>query len=338
MPVLSMKHSAENRDIQKRIKEISPALLQKIFHGKMGLNMKGQLFNVQRFSLDDGEGIRTIVFFKGCNQRCLWCHNPESLSCEEQIARVDSLCTRCGRCANVCPEKAIFLKDGKFYPDTSKCILCEKCIEHCPQSAIKKEGYTSDADEVIRIICKDRAYYQESGGGVTFSGGEPTFQIDFLLEMLKRCRDEHISAAIETNGNTPLEQVKIISPYLDMVMVDFKHYDPDKHRKFTGVDNFRTIESIKYYVKHNKTEVRIPIIPTFNDTPDELQSMLKILSEIGAKRVVLLPYHTFGVGKYKNLNMPYALEGKEKLEVENVQKILDKIVIPQDLQAEIHAK
>ena len=304
----------------------------------VGGAVKGQLFHIQRFSLDDGEGIRTVVFLKGCNQRCIWCHNPESLSREVQLVRTDSLCTRCGRCAEVCPNGAVFFVDGAFHTDKKKCVLCGKCMEQCPQSAVRTEGYTSGADEVFRVICKDRIYYEESGGGVTFSGGEPTMQGEFLLELLKRCRAEGIATAMETNGNTPMELVEGLSPYLDTVLVDLKHSEPEKHREFTGVDNRRTIESIKYYVNHNETEVRIPVIPTFNDTPEELQNMLNLLSEVGARHVTLLPYHTFGVSKYKNLDMPYKLEGKEKLEVEDVQKLLDKVLIPNGLQVKINVK
>ncbi len=300
--------------------------------------MKGQLFHIQRFSLDDGDGIRTIIFFKGCNQRCVWCHNPESLNREPELSRVDSMCTRCGRCAQVCPQKAVYFAEGSFHTDLKKCVHCGKCLEQCPESALKIEGFEMEAEEVIRRILKDHIYYEESGGGVTFSGGEPTLQGEFLLELLKRCREEGVSTAIETNGNTPAELLSKLSPLLDTVLIDLKHADPVKHRAFTGADNRRTIEAIRYYAAHNRTEVRIPVIPTFNDTPEELQELLNLLADLGAEQVVLLPYHTYGVSKYKNLDRPYQLAAAEKLEVSDVAALLEKTEIPAGLMVEVHEK
>lgn len=300
--------------------------------------MKGQLFHIQRFSLDDGDGIRTMVFLKGCNQRCIWCHNPESLNREAELSRIDSLCTRCGRCAAVCPQQAVYFADGAFHTDPKKCVRCGKCLEQCPESALKIEGFEMEAEEVVRKICRDRIYYEESGGGVTFSGGEPTLQGEFLLELLERCRKEGISTAIETNGNTPSHLVEQLSPLLDTVLIDLKHADPEKHRAFTGADNRLTLEAIRYYAAHNRTEVRIPVIPSFNDTPEEIQAMLDLLAELGAKKAALLPYHTFGVSKYKNLDRPYQLAGIDKLEESDVAELLEKVKIPDCLQVEIHVK
>ncbi len=300
--------------------------------------MKGHLFHIQRFSLDDGAGIRTVVFLKGCNQICIWCHNPESLRQEPDFVRVDSLCTRCGRCKEMCPQEAVYFEHGAFHTDSKKCVRCGKCIEQCPQLAIKVEGYTEEASEVFKIICKDKLYYEESGGGVTFSGGEPTLQGDFLAELLKLCKEAGISTAIETNGNTESEVLDQISPLLDFVMVDLKHTDSEKHKKFTGADNRYSLKSIRYYVQHNNTEVRIPVIPTFNDTPEELQQMLDFLADAGAKGATLLPYHTFGVSKYKNLDRPYQLNGVGKLTREDLEKILSQVTVREGFTVCIHEK
>lgn len=300
--------------------------------------MKGHLFHIQRFSLDDGAGIRTTVFFKGCNQSCIWCHNPESLHSESEWMRMDSLCTRCGRCREVCPNGAIEFVNGSYYTDNQKCIGCGKCREQCPQSALRREGYEMEAQEVFRILEKDKAYYEKSGGGVTFSGGEPTLQRDFLLELLESCKAGGISTAMETNGNTPPELLERISPLLDEVMVDLKHIDKEKHKRFTGADNQRTLDAIKYYVKHNRTEIRIPVIPTFNYTREELGAMLDFLAETGARDVTLLPYHTFGISKYKNLGRPYQLEGYEKIEEEELEALLRTIKFQAGLQVKIHTK
>ena len=283
--------------------------------------MTGHLFNIQRFSLDDGPGIRTVVFLKGCNQVCLWCHNPESLLPAPQVLRKDSLCTRCGRCEEVCPHGAVFHNDAGFLTDHTKCVRCGHCIDLCPSDALMLVGYDKTVEEVVKLVCKDRDFYQRTGGGVTFSGGEPAVQSEFLLQCLEACREQGIQTAIETNGNYPLELTARLSPLLDYVMVDVKHTD-EKHRRFTGVSNRQSLASAQYYLAHNATDLRVPVIPTFNDTADELQDILRFARESGAKKVTLLPYHTFGISKYTNLSMPYTL-GSEPLSVAAVQAMVD---------------
>ncbi len=284
--------------------------------------MIGHLFNIQRFSLDDGPGIRTVVFFKGCNQACPWCHNPESLSPQPQVLRKDSLCTRCGRCETVCPQGAVSHDETGFFTDHAKCVRCGRCIDLCPSDALLLAGYDRTVDEVLHLICKDREFYQRSGGGVTFSGGEPAVQSEFLLECLQACRDEGIQTAIETNGNYPLELTARLSPLLDYVMVDLKHTDDEKHRRFTGASNRQSLASIQYYLAHNVTDLRVPVIPSFNDTAAELQSILDFARKSGAQKVTLLPYHTFGISKYTNLSMPYTLD-REPLSVAGVQELVN---------------
>lgn len=284
--------------------------------------MTGHLFNVQRFSLDDGPGIRTVVFFKGCNQICPWCHNPESLSPRPQVLRKDSLCTRCGRCAQVCPQGAVSHHEGGYRTDPAKCVRCGRCIDLCPSDALMLVGYDRTVDEVVKLVCKDRDFYRRSGGGVTFSGGEPAVQSAFLLACLRACREAGIQTAIETNGNYPLELTARLSPLLDYVMIDLKHTDAAKHLRFTGVSNAQNLASIQYYLSHNVTDVRVPVIPGFNDTAAELQDILDFARESGAKKVTLLPYHVFGISKYTNLSIPYSL-AQEPLPAASVQALVD---------------
>ena len=339
-------------------------------------DIKGHLFNIQRFSLDDGPGIRSTVFLKGCNQRCAWCHNPESLRVTPQLMRKHSICTGCGACINACPRgantftrefdsvlaefganevnthagsaamenahagstamesiaasagisgKAAKEETGRKVITSEKCIGCGTCVQVCPVRALKVMGYTSTVEETMAVVVKDRKFYERSGGGVTFSGGEPTCQKEFLLAMLDECGKEGLHRAIETNGNTPIELVKEISERLEYVMIDLKHVDEEKHRRFTGAGTERMLDSIRYYVSHNETEVRIPVIPTFNDTPEELQGMFDFLDGCGASSVTLLPYHTFGISKYESLSMDYPLEEREATETDKVQALLDQV-------------
>ena len=316
--------------------------------------IKGHLFNIQRFSLDDGPGIRSTVFLKGCNQHCAWCHNPESLRTTPQLMRKHSICTGCGVCVATCPRGANrFAGEMEGFPEgsagsgerlagsgtvsaetgegsepgqkvvtTSQCIGCGTCVPVCPVQALKIMGYTMTVEEAMKVIRKDRAFYDRSGGGVTFSGGEPTCQGPFLLAMLDACGAEGIHRAIETNGNASPDLIKSLSSRLEYVMIDLKHADDAKHRAFTGASNARTLESIRWFLAHNETQVRIPVIPGFNDTPGELQQMLDLLSAAGAEGATLLPYHTFGISKYESLSMAYPLAEREATSAETVAQLL----------------
>lgn len=284
--------------------------------------MRANIFNIQRFSLDDGPGIRTVVYTKGCNLHCEWCHNPESISFKPQIMRIDSKCQRCGKCAAVCPERAITKNNDMYITDYNTCTNCNMCINECLYDALIISGKEMSVEEVFDEIIKDRDYYDESGGGVTFSGGEPTCHSDFLSEILRMCNENNISTAIETNGQTDLGIVKKLSPLLDYVIVDFKHYDETKLKRFTGADPETIMKSIKYYIDHNKTEVRIPIIPDFNDSPTELNTMLEILENMSAKHITTIPYHTYGISKYTNLGMEYKYGRYDEMDKDEYQNLV----------------
>ncbi len=251
------------------------------------------IFDIERNSYVDGPGIRTTVFFKGCNLRCAWCHNPESQSAKLQMMFYKNKCTGCGKCKEKCPYHL------------EQCDFCGKCTLYCPHDAREICGKEYTVDEVLREIIKDKAFYEASGGGVTFSGGECMLQFEFLAEILKACKENGIHTAVDTAGNVPFERFEQIIPYTDLFLYDVKCYDSDKHRQYTGVGNELILENLKKLLAMGKSVwVRIPIIPTVNDTAEEMQSIKFLLDSYGVpERIELLPYHAMGEHKYAVLGM-----------------------------------
>ena len=250
--------------------------------------MKATVFDIERNSYVDGPGIRTTVFFKGCNLRCAWCHNPESQSAKPQMMFYKNKCTGCGKCREKCPNSM------------EKCDLCGRCSLFCPQDARDICGKEYTVDEVLKEVLKDKSFYEASGGGVTFSGGECMLQIDFLAELLKRCKENGIHTAVDTAGHVPFEFFERIIPYTDLFLYDVKCFDSDKHRQYTGVENQLILKNLKSLLaKSTPVWIRIPIIPTVNDTEEELQRIKEYLSSCGIpEKVELLPYHAMGEHKY----------------------------------------
>ena len=255
--------------------------------------MTGILFDVGRNSYVDGPGIRTTVFFKGCNLHCAWCHNPESQSPEPQMLFYRSRCTGCGRCREKCPQE---LKD---------CDLCGKCALYCPHDAREICGRRYTVEEVLREVEKDRAFYEASGGGVTFSGGECMLQIDFLEELLRECKKNGIHTAVDTAGQVPFERFERILPHTDLILYDVKCYDSEKHRKYTGVGNELILENLaRLLFSGQRVWVRIPVIPSVNDSESEMSAIRRFFEVHGyPERIELLPYHAMGEHKYEALGM-----------------------------------
>ena len=250
--------------------------------------MKATIFDIERNSYVDGPGIRTTVFFKGCNLRCAWCHNPESQQEKPQMMLYKNKCTGCGKCREKCPNAL------------EKCELCGRCSLFCPQDARDICGKEYTVDEVLKEVLKDKSFYETSGGGVTFSGGECMLQIDFLAELLKRCKENGIHTAVDTAGHVPFEFFERIIPYTDLFLYDVKCFDSDKHRQYTGVENQLILKNLKRLLaKSTPVWIRIPIIPTVNDTEEELQRIKEYFSSCGIpEKVELLPYHAMGEHKY----------------------------------------
>ena len=268
--------------------------------------MKANLFDIERTSYVDGPGIRTTVFFKGCNLRCAWCHNPESQSAKPQMMFYKNKCTGCGKCKEKCPH------------DLEACELCGKCALYCPHDAREICGKEYTVDEVIKEILKDKIFYDNSGGGVTFSGGECMLQIDFLEEALKECKKNGIHTAVDTAGHVPFDYFERILTYTDLFLYDVKCFDSDKHKQYTGVENQLILENLKKLLATDSSVwVRIPIIPTVNDSSEEMRSIKEFLISCGhPEKVELLPYHAMGEHKYAAIGkqaQTFSVPSEEKM-------------------------
>jgi len=263
-----------------------------------GNKKKGLIFNIQRFSLHDGPGIRTVVFFKGCPLRCLWCHNPEGQFLKKEMVFWDERCIGCKTCLNTCPNSAV--------NDTEKCLLCGKCVEACPSGAREIAGREMTVEEVMDEIKKDIPFYEESSGGVTFSGGEPLLQKDFLISLLEFCKEKGINTAIETCGYSSWEVLSNVSRLTDLFLFDLKIMDEESHRKFTGVSNNIILENLrKLSSVHKKIIVRIPVIPGVNDNIENINKTADFILSLGIKEAHLLPFHSAGIEKYRRLRREY---------------------------------
>lgn len=262
--------------------------------------MKGLVFNIQRFSINDGPGIRTTVFLKGCNLRCQWCHNPESMSPKPELQYFEQLCTNCLECVHNCPVSAITKKpQGKIVIDRELCTLCGKCESVCMSDAMVMAGSYMEATEVIDEVMKDRDYYRSSGGGITISGGEALLQKNFVIEIFKKTKAEGIHNTLDTAANVDWKIVESLVPYLDLVLLDIKHMDTDLHFERTRVHNTRILENARYLSDAGvPIIVRIPVIPSYNDSVEHMEAAATFLGELNTVELVeLLPYHTMGVDK-----------------------------------------
>ena len=281
----------------------------------------GTVFNIQKFSVNDGPGIRTVVFFKGCPLHCKWCANPESQLPKVQLFHDVKKCIRCRHCMEVCPKHAVSYENNRIHINHSLCNACGECISECPGSALSKEGYETTVDKVIQEVMQDEVFYEESGGGITLSGGELFMQWQFAEEILLAAKEEALHTCCETTGFVKEEIFERIIQLVDHVFFDVKHYDNQKHQEGTGVEQTLILSNLKKAVSMNKTVLpRIPVIPGFNDSLQDAAGFAQVLKNAGATRVQLLPFHQFGENKYDLLDQPYAYHDTTALHREDLEE------------------
>lgn len=271
----------------------------------------GIVFDVQSFSLHDGPGIRTLIFLKGCPLKCTWCANPEGQKIYPELRYYKSKCSGCLECIKSCPHDAITsIEDstGKVIIsiDREKCCKCTdfKCIDFCPDSALSSAGKIMSVEEIMKIIKRDLPYYRGKGG-ITLSGGDPTYQHKFAVEILKACKDEYIHTAVESAVFSKTEILENFIPYVDLFLTDIKHMNSDKHKQLTGVENELILKNISMIAKCKQILVRIPIIPGLNDDNENITATASFCKENGITRINILPYHKLGQAKYEQLGLEY---------------------------------
>lgn len=272
----------------------------------------GLIFDIRRYSVHDGPGIRTTVFLKGCPLACWWCHNPEGRLPKPSLMLFEERCRLCGECLAVCPHGAIFRDETGIHTRREVCRVCGTCVEACLGEARQMAGRWMSVSEVLNEIEKDRVFYEASGGGVTFSGGEPLAQPRFLEAVLEGCERLGIHTVVETCGFADRQLLLSLSERVDLFLFDLKLLDAARHRKFTGVSNETILANLKALAARGKAiVVRYPLIPGVNDQADGIRATAEYLSGLGLTRVDLLPYHSTGVGKYGRLKMEYTLPDLE---------------------------
>lgn len=304
--------------------------LNKKIEGSQGINMsnsetmnrkkfsseEGYIFEIQKMSTEDGPGIRTTVFFKECPLKCVWCHNPESIEYSKAIQWFEAQCIGCEECLSSCPTHSLHFDDFGLVINRDTCNHCASCVDSCPTTALKASGEWITLDDLLDEILKDKAFYEKSGGGVTFSGGEPTLQVGFLEKILQLCNENHIHTALDTCGLSSKSIYSRLLPYVDLVLYDLKEIDPEKHKSFTGVSNSQILENCEWLAQEIKKDpskkmwIRTPLIPNFTARDDNVIGIAQfILANLkdAVDRWDLLAFNNMAQAKYERLNLDWVL-------------------------------
>jgi pyruvate formate lyase activating enzyme len=295
----------------------------------MASNTTGRIFNIQRYSLHDGSGIRTLVFLKGCPLRCLWCSNPESQKGTPELGFIESTCVgdaTCGApCVSACLEQAVALNgQGKPEIDRSACNGCGNCAEACLHDALKLVGREMSVAEVLAEVEKDRPFYRRSGGGITIGGGEPLAQYRFTAELLEAAQEEYLHTALETSGHAGWKHFERILRSVDLLHFDLKHINPARHKELTGQSNQSirsNLEKVLSIKEPQDVVVRIPVIPGCNGSVEDIRESARFVAELGFTQIELISYHRFGVPKYRQYGMAYRLDGVEPAAESDMQSL-----------------
>ncbi|UCB42311.1 MAG: glycyl-radical enzyme activating protein [Dehalococcoidales bacterium] len=282
----------------------------------------GLVFLIQRYSVQDGPGLRTTIFMKGCPLRCQWCQNPESLNPHPELMTHDTKCILLGKCVEVCPVRAITIDRRKSRKiDRAKCDLCFQCVNACPTKALSKVGEYMTVAEVMAEIERDELFYHRSGGGVTISGGEPLLQWQFVHRLLEACKQRHLHTALDTCGYAQLPVLKKVLENVDLVLYDIKHMAPELHKKVTGKSNRRILNNLRLIPPQKKVWLRLPLIPGFNDSRENITELSRLGQEIGVEKVSILPYHRLAEEKYRQLGMQRKMSRIKPPSKRQLQKI-----------------
>lgn len=284
--------------------------------------MKGYISDYKRMSVHDGPGIRTTLFLKGCPLRCRWCHNPENLRMTPTLSYTQKLCVGCGACAAVCPRGVHRLDAQTHHIDFSSCIACGACVRECYTGALKIFGQEAQPEAVAEKLLEDRAFYENSAGGVTFSGGEPLMQAGFLSEVMAILKAQNVHIAVDTCGEVPWEAFEAVLPYTDLFLFDVKHIDSAAHKEGTGVGNERILSNLRTLsARGAKIEIRTPVIPGYNDSAQVLEGIARLLAGLDGVQVWrLLPYHSMGKAKYEAIGLAYPMP---ELDMPDTQRMRD---------------
>ena len=285
---------------------------------------RATVFEIERFALNDGPGIRTVVFFKGCPLRCQWCSNPESQGSAPELFYLPRRCLGCARCVAACERQALDYQ-GRVVIDRERCNACGRCVLACNTAALSLAGRELSVQEIYREVLRDEAFYRNSGGGVTFSGGEPTAQPQALRALAELCHEGGLHTCMETCGEFPWEAVRETLPALDLFLFDIKHLDPRRHEELVGAGNKRVLENFRRLLGAGKPViVRFPLLPGVNDETRHLEELGDFfLENAPGIRIDLLPYHRLGNAKYGGLGREYALESLAAPSAERVQEVKD---------------
>ena len=278
-------------------------------------NITGTVFNIQRYSIDDGPGVRTTVFLKGCPLTCLWCSNPESQNPAPEVSWRYTSCKQCGTCVGVCPSASITLDAGEIRVDRKKCDYCGKCVDMCVQEALSISGKPMTVEEVFKVIKRDYDYYEASGGGITASGGEILGQAGFVAALFQRCREESIGTCADTSGFGDPAALKRILEYSDLVLYDLKHMDPQEHKRACGQSNELILSNLEIALESGvEVIIRVPLIPDYNTSDEALTAIAQAVREKTCDAEVnIMPYHSYGANKYRMIGKMYQLDDLREL-------------------------